>query len=121
MGGVVALELATASHVRGVVAFGVKVSWPAEDVAGAQRVAARPVQTFATQAEAVQRLLRLAGLTDLMAPEDPRATIGVVETEDGWRVTQDPATFGVGVPDMGNCWQALRGGWSWPVASTIRW
>lgn len=100
MGGVVALELATDPRVVGVVAFGVKVSWPDEDVAMAQRVAARPVQTFATREEAVGRYLRLAGLSDLVAADDPLVSAGIVETADGWRVAQDPATFGVGVPDM---------------------
>ncbi len=100
MGGVVALELATDPRVRGVVAFGVKVSWPESDVAGAQRVASRPVQYFATRDEAVARYLRLAGLTDLVSPSDSSVSTGVVETADGWRVAQDPATFGVGVPDM---------------------
>lgn len=100
MGGVVALELATDPRVRGVVAFGVKVSWPESDVAGAQRVAGRPVQFFETREEAVQRYLRLAGLSDLVSPSDPAVEVGVVETAEGWRVAQDPATFGVGVPDM---------------------
>jgi pimeloyl-ACP methyl ester carboxylesterase len=100
MGGVVALELANDPRVRGVVAFGLKVSWPVADVETAQRLAGRPIQTFATQAEAVQRHLRLAGLTDLITPQDPLATVGVVQTRDGWRVSQDPATFVVGVPDM---------------------
>ncbi|QIK77246.1 alpha/beta hydrolase [Nocardioides piscis] len=100
MGGVVALELATDPRVRGVVAFGVKVSWPESDVAGAQRLAGRPVQLFASRAEAVQRHLRLAGLSELVPGDDPRVAAGVVETADGWRVAQDPATFGVGVPDM---------------------
>ena len=100
MGGVVALELATDPRVIGVVAFGVKVSWPSDDVAGAQRVAGRPVQLFETRDESVQRHLRLAGLSELVSPSDPGVDVGVVETADGWRVAQDPATFGVGVPDM---------------------
>ena len=98
MGGVVALELATDPRVIGVVAFGVKVSWPPSDAEAAQRVAGRPVQYFETRDAAVQRYLRLAGLSDLVSPSDVDA--GVIETVDGWRVAQDPATFGVGVPDM---------------------
>jgi len=100
MGGVVALELATDPRVRGVVAFGVKVSWPDEHVEAAQRVAGGPVRVFDTRTEAAQRHLRLAGLAGLAAPDDPVAAAGVRETADGWRVAQDPATFGVGVPDM---------------------
>lgn len=100
MGGVVALELAADPRVRGVVAFGVKVSWPDDDVEAAQRLAGRPAQVFASRAEAVQRHLRLAGLTTLVSPDDPVVGPGVQETSGGWRVAQDPGTFGVGVPDM---------------------
>jgi pimeloyl-ACP methyl ester carboxylesterase len=100
MGGVVALELATDPRVRGVVAFGVKVSWPDDDVEAARRVAASPVRVFASRAEAAHRHLRLAGLTGLVSPDDPVVGPGVQETAGGWRVAQDPATFGVGVPDM---------------------
>jgi pimeloyl-ACP methyl ester carboxylesterase len=100
MGGVVALELATDPRMRGVVAFGVKVSWPDADIEVAQRLAGRPARVFAHRVEAAQRHLRLAGLTDLVAADDPLVGPGVLETADGWRVAQDPATFGVGVPDM---------------------
>nr|WP_258562718.1 alpha/beta hydrolase [Nocardioides sp. MAH-18] len=98
MGGVVALELADVASA--VVAFGVKVVWPVEHVAAAARVAERPVAHVATRAEAVARYLRLAGLTGLVDPDDPAVGAGVVRTAEGWRVAQDPATFGVGVPDM---------------------
>ena len=100
MGGVVALELATDPRVRGIVAFGVKVSWPDGDVAAAQRLAGSPVRVFATETEAVQRHLRLAGLTGLVSPDDQVVLPGVEATAGGWQVAQDPATFGVGVPDM---------------------
>ena len=102
MGGVVALELAdgSAPPPRAVVAFGVKVSWPDEHVAGAARSASRPVAHVASRSEAVDRYLKLAGLTGLVEPTDPTTDAGVVEEPEGWRVAQDPATFGVGVPDM---------------------
>ncbi|GAA4378530.1 alpha/beta fold hydrolase [Nocardioides caricicola] len=92
MGGVVALELADVASA--VVAFGVKVDWPDEHVASARRMAERPVTFYETRDEAVARYLKLAGLVD------GETDAGVVETSDGWRVAQDPATFGVGVPDM---------------------
>lgn len=102
MGGVVALELAdgTTAAPTAVVAFGVKVDWPEEHVAGAARMAGRPVAHVATRAEAVDRYLKLAGLTGLVDPADPAVDAGIVQTPEGWRVAQDPATFGVGVPDM---------------------
>jgi len=102
MGGVVALEVAdgTRPAPTAVVAFGVKVSWPEEHVAGAARMAARPVAHLASREEAVERYLKLAGLTGLVDPADPSVDAGVVRTSEGWRVTQDPASFAVGVPDM---------------------
>lgn len=100
MGGVVALELATDPRVLGVAAFGVKVSWPDEDIENAQRLAASPVRVFATRTDAALRYLRLAGLSELVSPDDDEVGAGITEVEDGWRVAQDPTTFGVGVPDM---------------------
>jgi pimeloyl-ACP methyl ester carboxylesterase len=102
MGGVVGLELAdgTAPTPTAVVAFGVKVAWPDEHVAGAARMAARPVAHATSREEAVERYLKLAGLTGLVGPTDPTTDAGVSATSEGWRVAQDPATFGVGVPDM---------------------
>jgi pimeloyl-ACP methyl ester carboxylesterase len=101
MGGVVALELADGRGPvpRAVVAFGIKVTWPQEHAAAAARLAARPVTHVAHRSEAVARYLKLAGLTDLVDPEDA-GDAGVVETPEGWRVAQDQATFGVGIPDM---------------------
>jgi pimeloyl-ACP methyl ester carboxylesterase len=102
MGGVVALELAGSSTPvpKAVVGFGIKVDWPDEHVAGASRLATRPVAYVASRAEAVDRYLKLAGLTGLVDPTDDTTDPGVVEEPEGWRVAQDPATFGVGVPDM---------------------
>ena len=102
MGGVVALELAEGSAPvpTAVVGFGIKVDWPQEHVAGAARLATRPVSYLGSREEALDRYLKLAGLTQLVDPADPKTDAGVVETPEGWRVAQDPATFGVGVPDM---------------------
>jgi pimeloyl-ACP methyl ester carboxylesterase len=103
MGGVVALELAdgTAPVPLAVVALGVKVSWPERDVAGAQAMAARAVLYTESREDAVARHLKLAGLVGLVDPAEPAVDAGVVETPEGWRVAQDPASFGVGVPAMG--------------------
>jgi pimeloyl-ACP methyl ester carboxylesterase len=102
MGGVVALELAGGGGTapRAVVGFGIKVTWPQEHISAAAGLAERPVTHVAQRSEAVDRYLRLAGLTGLVDPQDAAVDAGVVETPDGWRVAQDPATFGVGVPDM---------------------
>ena len=88
-----------------MVGLGVKVSWPAEDAARAAAMAQRPVATYDSRAEAVDRFLRVSGLTGLVGPDDPMVEGAVVDRAvegegSGWRLAQDPRTFGVGVPDM---------------------
>lgn len=107
MGGVVALELALLApeRVSRVVGLGIKVDWPPEDAARALAMAQRPVATYDTRAEAVERFLRVSGLAGLVAPDDPIVGGAVVDQEtagegSGWRLAQDPRTFGVGVPAM---------------------
>jgi pimeloyl-ACP methyl ester carboxylesterase len=107
MGGVVALALAALApdRVRLVVGLGIKVAWPPEDAARAAATAERPVTSYATRDEAVERFLRVSGLAGLVAAEDPMLHDAVVHRErvgegSGWRLAQDPRTFGVGVPDM---------------------
>lgn len=107
MGGVVALELAALrpERVSRVVGLGIKVAWPPEDAARALAMAQRPVATYDTRAEAVERFLRVSGLAGLVSPDDPMVDGDVVDRAaagegSGWRLAQDPRTFGVGVPDM---------------------
>ena len=107
MGGVVGLALAALApdRVRLVVGLGIKVSWPPEDAARASAMAERPVTTYTTRDEAVERFLRVSGLAGLVAADDPLVDDAVVDRESagegsGWRLAQDPRTFGVGVPDM---------------------
>ena len=88
-----------------VVGLGIKVSWPDDDVARAQALAQRPVTAYDTRQEAVERFLRVSGLVGLVPPDDPMVDGAVVDREavgegSGWRLAQDPRTFGVGVPDM---------------------
>jgi pimeloyl-ACP methyl ester carboxylesterase len=107
MGGVVGLVLAALApdRVRQVVGLGIKVSWPPEDVARAAAMADRPVATYDTRAQAVDRFLRVSGLAGLVPADDPVVDGAVVDRRavgegSGWRLAQDPRTFGVGVPDM---------------------
>ncbi|WP_210440917.1 alpha/beta fold hydrolase [Nocardioides xinjiangensis] len=102
MGGVVALALAAMApeRVAGVVGLGIKVAWSPDDVARAAAVAQRPVATYATREEAAERFLRVSGLAGLVAPDDPAVGTAVVGEGSGWRLAQDPRTFGVGVPDV---------------------
>lgn len=107
MGGVVALALAALApgRVRRVVGLGIKVSWPAEDAARAAAMGERPVATYDTRTEAVDRFLRVSGLGGLVRADDPMVDGAVVDLAaagegSGWRLAQDPRTFAVGVPDM---------------------
>ncbi|MCY4726009.1 alpha/beta hydrolase [Nocardioides sp. STR2] len=114
MGGVVALVLAALApdRVTRVVGLGIKVAWPPEDAARALAVAERPVATYDTREAAVDRFLRVSGLAGLVPADDPLVDGAVVDREaagegSGWRLAQDPRTFGVGVPDMAGLLSAV--------------
>jgi pimeloyl-ACP methyl ester carboxylesterase len=95
-GGVVAALVATGwfgPRVREVAAFGVKLRWTEAEVSRARELAVRPARVFATREEAVDRHLRLAGLSGLVDPGSPIASAGVVEGADGFRVALDPRVF----------------------------
>jgi pimeloyl-ACP methyl ester carboxylesterase len=110
MGGVVALALAAIApdRVRQVVGLGIKVSWSPQDVERATALAERPVATYDTREEAVDRFLRVSGLAGLVAPDDPLVDGAVVGEGARWRLAQDPRTFGVGVPDMAGLLASVR-------------
>jgi pimeloyl-ACP methyl ester carboxylesterase len=99
-GGVVGLHLAGLRAVRGVLGIGIKVAWSAADLDRAAALAARPPAVLPTREDALARHLRLAGLTGLLTPGDPRLEAGVAETDGGWRPAIDPAAFGVGDPHV---------------------
>ena len=103
LGGVLALELASDRHpvpVLAAVGVGIKIAWTPDELARAAALADRPAATFATADQAVARHLKVAGLTGLIAPDDPRALAGVRRTGEGWRLALDQRAFGVGAPDM---------------------
>lgn len=101
MGGMVALALAPRlPRVVGVVAFSTKTWWPPEHVEQMRALAQRPRRTFATRQEAAERHLRVAGLQDLVTPDDPSVDAGLAHDETGWRLAQDPRTHDFGTPDM---------------------
>jgi pimeloyl-ACP methyl ester carboxylesterase len=103
LGGVLALHLADGSYGLDVTAacgVGIKLRWSDAELAKAAEIAARPERVFATREEAVDRWLRLSGLTGLVPPDSPHVDAGVVEAPDGWRVAVDPKAFGVGAPDV---------------------
>jgi len=94
------LALALASgwfgvSVLGVVGLGPKISWPEEDIRGSHDLAARPVRWYGTAEEAWARYRRVSGLELSVAPDDRLLRHGVLEAEQGWRLSQDPRTFEV--------------------------
>jgi len=102
MGGIVAFALASGIfgvRVKSVVAFGVKVDWPAEDLARAQAKAEAPVRMFDRRDDAIERYLRVAGLNGLAAPDSRTARLGVTESVGGFRLAADPLINSVGKPD----------------------
>lgn len=113
LGGAVAVALASGFFrplVGAVVAVGVKVRWSDDDVAGMAAVAGKGIRWFDTEAEAVERFLRQAGLAGVAGPDHPATTDAVVESDGRWRVAQDPATFAQRPLDMAGLMSAARCG-----------
>jgi pimeloyl-ACP methyl ester carboxylesterase len=106
MGGPVGLALATqwfGVRVRTVVAFGVKPDFNAEEVTRIRAVGATAYRWFDTRAAAIERQIAVAGLRGLIAADDPRAALGIVEADGKFRIAMDPAAnlvLGPELPDM---------------------
>lgn len=99
LGGAVGLALAAMSdRVTRVVGLGIKVVWSDEELERARALAERPIAWFETEAEAIRRHRRVAGLGDLV--DDSVAAHGVVREGGRWRLALDPAAFAVGAPAM---------------------
>ena len=81
-GGVVGLHLAARPGVRAVIGLGIKVAWTDEELARAAVLSAREPARFDSRAEAVDRHLRLSGLTGLAEPD---SAAGVVQEDGRWR------------------------------------
>jgi pimeloyl-ACP methyl ester carboxylesterase len=93
MGGVVALALATGWYgvkVQRVAAFGVKIRWTAEEEDRLRQLARAPVRWFDTQAEAIERYLKISGLIGLVDAAGAEAASGVVEVNGRFRLASDP-------------------------------
>jgi pimeloyl-ACP methyl ester carboxylesterase len=106
MGGVVALVLATGWYgvkVRQVAAFGVKIQWTSEEEDKLRQLARAPVRWFDSQAEAIDRYLKVSGLIGLVDPAGAEAASGVVEMNGRFRLASDPlinAGIGPRVADL---------------------
>ena len=110
MGGAVALALASSwfgPPPAAVATVGVKIRWSDEELSRIPDLAARPPRLFDDHADAVEWFLKLSGLFGVVDADDPRvaAVIDAGVTADAdhpgrWHSAQDPATIGVGPPDM---------------------
>ena len=106
MGGVVALALATGWYgvkVQQVAAFGVKIRWTSEEEDKLRQLARAPVRLFDSQAEAIDRYLKVSGLIGLVDANGPEAASGVIELNGRFRLATDPlinAGIGPRVSDL---------------------
>jgi pimeloyl-ACP methyl ester carboxylesterase len=98
MGGMVALALATnwfGVRVQRVAAFGVKTEFTAGEVAKFHQISDAPVRWFESEAEAVDRYLKVSGLIGHVLPDAPEARSGVREQEGRYRLAADPKIYRV--------------------------
>jgi pimeloyl-ACP methyl ester carboxylesterase len=98
LGAYIALALASrwfGVEVTGVLGIGPKITWSEADLQGSREIASRPVRWYATAEEAWARYRRVSGLDPAVAPTDEWLARGVVQGDEGWRLSQDPRTFAV--------------------------
>ena len=98
LGAYIALALASrwfGVEVAGVLGVGPKITWSEADLQGSRELASRPVRWYATAEEAWARYRRVSGLDPTVAPTDDWLARGVVQGDQGWRLSQDPRTFAV--------------------------
>jgi pimeloyl-ACP methyl ester carboxylesterase len=98
LGAYIALALASrwfGVEVAGVLGIGPKITWSEADLQGSRELAARPVRWYATAQEAWARYRRVSGLDAAVAPDDEWLARGVMQGAEGWRLSQDPRSFGV--------------------------
>lgn len=103
LGAIVALALASQMFgivIRQAIAFSVKPDWTEEDRAKSDAVARTPAKLFDSRAEAIERYLRVSGLTGLVPPDAPAAAAGIAEQDGRFRLAADPRAFSFGRPDF---------------------
>jgi pimeloyl-ACP methyl ester carboxylesterase len=111
MGGAIALKLSsgkfgfTPSVTYGL---GIKVAWSESELARLIDLAAAPPRTFATEAEAIARYLKVSGLDGLIDEHAAAAKAGVTRTAIGWRLANDPRSALVGRPPIAELLAAAK-------------
>lgn len=83
-----------------LIGVGIKLDWSEQDIAGARAAAERPAKSFATREEAVERYLRVSGLTDLVSAFSPEAERGVVADGEGYALAMNPRVFSAVGPSI---------------------
>jgi pimeloyl-ACP methyl ester carboxylesterase len=98
MGGLVALALATnwfGIRVSRAVAFGVKIEWTPNEVEKLHQLSEAPVKWFDSEAEAVDRYLKVSGLIGYVTPDASEARSGVRDRDGRHRLAADPGVYRV--------------------------
>ena len=104
LGGLIGLALATgwfgvAPHQ--VFAVGIKVAWTDEELSRMETLAAQPARRFATEEEAWDRYLKVAGLAGVAKAAAPVVARGIAaDGADGWRLAMDPRANALGKPPL---------------------
>ncbi len=101
MGAAIGLVLATGwfgVEVRGVLGFGMKVTWTPEELAKFAALARAPARWFDTRADAAARFLRVSGLDRLLAPDSPVVDASLVAEGGRWRLAAHAATAAAAGP-----------------------
>jgi len=114
MGGMIGLVLASGwfgVEVVDVLAFGVKVSWTANELAKLAQFAASPARWFDTRQEAAERFIRVNGLTGLVSADAPLVEAGLMQQDGRFRLAADPATTLVVGPKVAPVFGAARSCW----------
>jgi pimeloyl-ACP methyl ester carboxylesterase len=103
MGGLVAMALAThwfGIRVKRAMAFSVKTEWAPNEIGKFRQLSEAPVRWFESEAEAVDRYLKVSGLTGLVPAHAPEARSGVCERDGRHRLAVDPKTYRVVGPNV---------------------
>lgn len=97
-GGAVGLALAAVRPVQSVISVGLRAIWPAEFIVTLDALAAKPTRGFHGRDEAAAFLLRINGLSEHLGADSEFVDRGLRAEAAGWRLAQDPRSFGIGEP-----------------------
>jgi pimeloyl-ACP methyl ester carboxylesterase len=99
-GGTIACWLASGAFgVRPKACFGlgIKTTWSDEELESIRKFSTKPVKSFDTESEARSFYARIAGLSNASADHLHR---GVLETQHGWVLANDPKVYNIDRPPI---------------------